>query len=340
MNPLRVWNQFWFGPISARPLGVFRVVFGLLVLANLGFLAFDLDYWFTDHGLLQGNEALEMAGPLRISPLLWLQDPVSVRIFFAATAVVGCKFTLGWHTRIASIALYLMMLSIHQRNLLTNSGADALVMVMVFYMMLAPCGAAFSLDARRARRKRGTDAEPLILPWAQRLIQLQLCLIYFITAVFKCNGASWMNGTALHYVIQNTEVGHPFLAWLAAYPILINLMTYGAILTEISLAYLLWFRATRPWAILVGVSLHTSIHLCVNIPIFGEVMTACYLTFLSAEEINTLLRYLNPKNWFPAKAQAPRPVMPGRVDPPSQVPSPHWHQPAYEEETVSSHSFS
>lgn len=35
MNPWRAWNTFWFGPISARPLGAFRIVFGLVVLANL-----------------------------------------------------------------------------------------------------------------------------------------------------------------------------------------------------------------------------------------------------------------------------------------------------------------
>ena len=25
MNPLRAWNTFWFRPVSARPLGAFRV---------------------------------------------------------------------------------------------------------------------------------------------------------------------------------------------------------------------------------------------------------------------------------------------------------------------------
>ena len=30
MNPIRAWNRFWFAPVSARPLGAFRVVFGLL----------------------------------------------------------------------------------------------------------------------------------------------------------------------------------------------------------------------------------------------------------------------------------------------------------------------
>src|SRR3954468_14456443 len=110
MNPLREWNRFWFNPISARPLGAFRIVFGLLVLANLAFLAFDIDYWYTDAGMLHGTEARELAGPFRLSPLQWIQDPLSVRVFFAATAVLGVLFTLGWRTRVVGVLLYLAML--------------------------------------------------------------------------------------------------------------------------------------------------------------------------------------------------------------------------------------
>ena len=69
MNPLRAWNRFWFSPISARPLGVFRIIFGLAVLAHLGFISVDLDLWYTDAGLLQGEQARLAGMPMRYSPL-------------------------------------------------------------------------------------------------------------------------------------------------------------------------------------------------------------------------------------------------------------------------------
>jgi hypothetical protein len=328
MNPFREWNRFWFGPISARPLGAFRVVFGLLLLANLAFLAYELDYWYTDAGLLQGTEAREAAGPLRFSPLLWVGDPLSVRLFFGATTVVAVLFTLGWQTRIMGVLLYLMMLSIHHRNVVSNCGADALVVIMLFYAMLSPCGAAFSLDAVRAARKRGTLADPLIVPWAQRLIQLQLSLIYFNTAVLKCHGSSWLGGTALHYVLNNTEVGRSQLMWLVEYPLAINALTYVALFAELALPFLLWFRPTRVWAALAGLGLHAGVLFTVNVPIFGEVMTACYLVFLAPDEIDALLRRLNPCSWFrrTSPSRAPLATIPGRVDSPSGVAGPH--QPA------------
>lgn len=333
MNPVRAWNQFFFARVSARPLGFFRIVFGTLVLGNLGFLAFDINYWFTDAGILQGTEAAQIAGPLRFSVLNTVRDPLSVRVFFAATAAVAVLFILGWHTRIIGVLLYLLMLQIHHRNVVTNSGADTLLLVMLFYTVLSPCGAALSLDALRTRRRRGTVAEPLIVPWAQRLIQLQLCLIYLDTAVLKCNGTTWLNGTALHFVLHNSEVGRSLLTGLADYPVLINVMTVAALWVELALPFLLWFRATRPWAIVAGLGLHAGVLLTVNVPIFGEVMTACYLPFLTVTELDTIFRRANPKNWF-GRRQAPAAlaVVPGRVDPPASLAGPHLPVPAPETE--------
>lgn len=329
MNPFRAWNRFWFAPISARPLGAFRIVFGLLMLANLAFLAFELDYWFTNTGLIQGTEARELAGPLRLSPLHWVDDPVSVRLFFGATAAVTVLFTVGWQTRIMGVLLYLMMLSIHQRNIVTNCGADTLILIMLFYAMLSPCGAAFSFDARRTARRRGTLASPLIVPWAQRLIQLHLALIYFNTAILKCNGSTWLGGTALHFVLNNNEVGRSQLLGLVEYPIAINLMTYAGLAVEFALPFFLWFRATRVVTALIGVGLHVGILFVVNAPLFGEVMTCCYLAFLAPDELDALLRRINPRHWFRRNTPSRQPVavVPGRLDSAQVLAGPHQLDP-------------
>lgn len=324
MNPVRAWNTFWFRPVSARPLGAFRVVIGLLVLVHLAFLTVDLDYWLTDRGLLQGGEARALAGPLRPSPLQWVQDPVSVRGFVAASAAVATLFTLGWHTRVMGVLLYLALLSLHHRSIPTNCGPDNLLLILIFYLMLSPCGASYSFDARRVARRRGTPAEPLIVPWAQRLIQLHLCMIYLNTAILKCNGSSWLGGTALHYVLNNPEVGRFNFSFLTAYPAFVNLLTHGGLLVEFALAFLLWNRAARPWAAAAGVALHGGVLLIVNVPLFGELMTACYLTFLTPGELESFLRALNPRLWFRSRNRTARPpVWHGRADAAEPFQGPH-----------------
>lgn len=330
MNPLREWNRFWFGPISARPLGAFRVVLGVLILANLALLSFELDYWFVDTGLLRPAEARDVSGVLRPSILHHIHGATGVRAYFVATTAVAVLFTLGWRTRVMGVILYLLMLSIQQRNVVSNCGVDTLILVMLFYAMLSPCGAAYSLDARRRQRRQGIWAEPLVIPWAQRLIQLQLSLIYLNTAILKCNGSSWLGGTALHYVINNTEVSRPHLRWLSDYPLAINGMTYLALAAEFAIPFLLWFKPTRKWTALMGLGLHAVVLLTVNVPLFGEVMCACYLAFLDPDEVQSLVRMLNPREWFQrlSKASTGSGIMlPGRVDAPSGSPTPYLLDP-------------
>ena len=109
---------------------------------------------------------------------------------------------------------------------------------------------------------------------------MQVCLIYFQSCVIKCRGEVWLNGTTVHYVLFNREFGMFNLEWLAQYPLLINLMTHSALLFEFAVAFWLWFRPTRRWAILGGILLHMGIWPVINVPGFGEMMIATYITFL------------------------------------------------------------
>ena len=295
MNPFKDWSRFLFGPISARPLGAFRIAFGLIILMYLGIMSVEFDHWYTGAGLLQGTEAREAAGPLRFSPLQYVTDPTVAHLFYAFTVAVAVGFTLGWRTRLMSVLLYLCMLSLYHRNVSSNGGPDAVPFIVTFYMMFCPSGAAYSLDALKAARKRGSAAEPLIVPWGVRLLQMQICLIYFQSTIIKLQGQLWLNGTTVHYIIFLREYRDQNLEVLAQYPLLINFMTHGAILTQFALAFWLWFRPTRRWAMLAGLALHAGIRPILNIPAFGEVMTAVYLTFLAPDELDALLRFLDPR---------------------------------------------
>jgi hypothetical protein len=298
IHPIRAWNAFFFTPTSARPLGAIRIGFGLLAMANLAFSAVDLTYWYTDAGLLRGDEARVVAGPLQFSPLSYLQDPTSARVAFAFTATAAFFLTIGLRTRLMSILFYLGMLSINNRNLVSASGADVLVMTFTFNLMLCPCGAAYSVDAWLKSRRRGTLAEPLIVPWGLRLIQIQISLVYACAGILKTGGNTWMNGSALHYVLGNSEVTRFDFTFLTQYPILINVMTFSAVAMELSLAFLIWFRSARPYVLWLGLMLHTGILVTINIPIFGELMWVGYLAFLTPPEFDALLRAVDVRRWF------------------------------------------
>lgn len=326
MHPVRSWDRWLFAPVSARPLGAFRIAFGLICLANLALLAADPDEWLTGIGYLQGPESREIAGPLRPSILQWAQAPGFVRLFLVGTAAVAVLFAIGWRTRAMGVLLYLAQLSIHHRNLMACSGADVLLICTSFYLMLAPCGAAYSLDARRRSRRGGAGpSEPVIRPWSLRLIQFQVSLVYFSTALIKAGGTTWNDGTATHYVLANTE----YRRWtfgLPDDPTLTGFLTLGALFVEFALAFLLWVKAARPYAIAAGMLLHGGIALTVNIPIFGELLVASYLTFLTGTEWDSLPGAFGVRRW--GRRELTRPAKPSQAPPRSALRGPHFPTPA------------
>jgi hypothetical protein len=298
IHPIRAWNRFFFGLVSAKPLGAIRILYGLLALANLAFCAVDLDYWYTDSGLLRGDESWVIAGPLQPSPLHFLQDATSVRVAFALTATFAALLMIGWRTKLMSILFYVGMLFIHNRNLVSSSGADVLLLVYGFNLMLSPCGAAYSVDSWLATRRRGTAASPLILAWPVRLIQLQVGLVYAMAAILKTGGSLWLNGSALHFVLNNTEVTRFDVSFLTQYPLLINVMTYSALAMEFSLGFFIWSRWARPFVLYLGLMLHTGILVTINIPCFGELMWIGYLSFMTPPEFDALLRAIDVRRLF------------------------------------------
>ena len=79
---------------------------------------------------------------------------------------------------------------------------------------------------------------------------------------------------------------------------LISILTLSALAVEFALAFLLWFRPSRKWIAVVGVMLHAGIVPLVNVPLFGEQMSALYLVFLAPDELDRFLGLLDPRAWF------------------------------------------
>ncbi|WZP00039.1 HTTM domain-containing protein [Isosphaeraceae bacterium EP7] len=316
MNPLRAWNRFWFAPVSARPLGLFRIAFGMLALANLALLATDMTHWFTSAGLVRGVDAPGVAGSLRYSLLQTWQSPAVVGIVFGAQALALVLLLVGWHTRLVSVAVYLLQLTLHHRNIASANDADILLIATSFALMFSPSGAAFSLDALRAARRRGTAAEPLIEPWGQRLIQIQLVLAYAMVAFYRGRGINWFDGSAVHFLLNNPELGRFRLDPLSMQPMVINALTFAAVALGGALPFLLWFKSTRSWMIAGGLTLHVGAMLVMNIPLFNELCMATYLLFMTPEELAAVARPFRSLVSARERKAAVRAEFAGRVDGP------------------------
>jgi hypothetical protein len=165
--------------------------------------------------------------------------------------------------------------------------------MMAMYLMLGPCGARYSLD-RLWRLRRGDASEPAPSTAANvaiRLLQLHLCVVYFFSALAKIEGNTWRVGTAMWWAAANYEYQSLPLTWLADWPILIAFFTHLTVFWELSYAFLVWNRFTRPWMIWTAVAIHGGIALFMGMITFGLAMIFANLSFLKPE---TVRRWVDP----------------------------------------------
>jgi hypothetical protein len=211
------WDHFFFTPQSPVPIALFRIFWGICVSAKIILLHADWLNWYGVHGwvTLQTTQVVEPGMRLNLFTVM-PQDDRWIAAFF--WVFLGCVLllTMGLWTRVMSVAVFLCLNSIDQRNLLILHGGDTFLRCAGFFLMFAPAGATFSLDRLIALR-RGTQ-DPQIqprAPWAQRIIQIELALLYLTSFFWKLKGHTWLNGTALYYVIHLHSIARfPLPRWI------------------------------------------------------------------------------------------------------------------------------
>ena len=288
MKGLRSLHSWMFDYGSPVTIGVFRMVFGAVALINLAMVALHFEAWFTERGFVPVALIERWSGGVwRLSLLENVTNDSVAATFYALTMLAALCTALGLFSRVSSVALLVGLISLHHRNPDILHSGDTLMRAMAFYVALSPSGAACSLDRLIALKAGSAPAVPAqVSLWPQRLVQIQLAVLYFTTVWHKSFGDWWLNGTATWYTSQLEEF-HRF--WVPAFldrQPFIAATTYGSLLVELSLATLVFARPMRKWVLLAGIALHAGIEYRMNIPLFGLIITSCYIAHYEGHEVS------------------------------------------------------
>jgi hypothetical protein len=186
-----------------------------------------------------------------------------------------------------SVAVFLCLNSIDQRNLLILHGGDTFLRCAGFFLMFAPAGAAFSLDRLIAIRRGRQDPQMKPrAPWAQRMIQIELALLYLTSFFWKLKGRTWLDGSALYYVIHLHSIARfPVPHWIQS-TALLRAGSWFALALEFSLGVLIWSRRFRYPLLLLGLLFHLSIEYAFNLPMFEWDILTAYILFVDASDLD------------------------------------------------------
>jgi len=280
------WNDVVFAARDPRLASVLRIGYGILLLVNLVMWAPDLRLWFSEVGLMPLAAGREIVNEHAPTVLGWSTAEWWPWLCYGVLVAAAVLLTVGWHTRIQAIVVLIGLTSFQNRNYALVDGEDTLFRLFAFYLALCPAGWAFSLDARR-RKRRGLDVPPPI-PWGLRLFQIQMSVTYLSTAIEKSLGHSdWTSGHALYYVSRLDDSfgklpvpAFPFeTLWIS------QLLTWSVLALEWGLPVLLWLRPTRRVALVVAIVFHLSIEYTMNLFLFHWLMILGVLSFAEFDEL-------------------------------------------------------
>jgi hypothetical protein len=284
----KAWEHFFFTPQSPVPIALFRILYGICVAATVILLHSDWLDWFGVHGWVSQSTMTRIEPGLRLN-LFTVMPPDDrwIAAFFWFFLAFALLLTIGLWTRFSSVAVFLCLASIQQRNTLITHSGDSFLRIAGFFLVFAPAGAALSLDRliRVRRRLEGTVIPPKA-PWAQRMIQFQLALLYFSSFLWKMKGNTWLHGTALYYVVHLHSIARfPLPGWVQ-YPEILKIGTWLTLLFEFCMGILIWFRPFRYPLLLLGLLFHLCLEYALNLPMFQWDILAAYVLFIEPADID------------------------------------------------------
>jgi Vitamin K-dependent gamma-carboxylase len=301
---VEAWNAFFFAEQSPTPVALFRIVYGLLISATLLLLRPDWLAWFGSHAWLSlpTMHQLEPGPRLDVFAIIPQNDALIDALFWIFL-VSAMLLTVGFLTRFNSVLVFLCLNSIQQRNLYITHGGDTFLRVAGFFLIFAPAGAAFSFDRliRIWRGKEGAEILPRT-PWAQRMIQFELSLLYFVTFCWKLQGAPWIQGSALYYVFHLDEFQRfPLPSWLLQ-PAMLKLATWFTLALEFSLGVLIWIKKLRYPLLAIGLLFHLFLEYSTNVPMFQWDVLSAYILFIDPADIDRATNWLRSRTRVSAHA--------------------------------------
>ncbi len=205
--------------IDLRSLALFRIALGALLLIDLGCRARLLETNYTDAGVLP--RAIMPALPRYSLHALSGGSALQI-VLFTLAAVFAAMLLAGIFTRIATVASWLLLISLHYRNPFLLDGGDMLLRQLLMWSIFLPLGERWSIDARR----RGVPPDRTsVLSAAGAALLLQFVFFYVSTGAGK-SGPEWSGeGTALQMALAQTYWSRPLGQALCKHPELLSALT-------------------------------------------------------------------------------------------------------------------
>ncbi|NNE36390.1 MAG: HTTM domain-containing protein [Rhodothermales bacterium] len=282
-----MWNDFFFAVEDPAAIGLFRICFGMVLLADAVSHVRTARYFLYPDGLLPIADF--KAQGLRSGASLFHVLPSSrltVYVILALYVLFAIGVTVGLAFRFASVGAFVCLVSIQQRFVSSANSGDRVLVLLLFLLIFSNAGKAYSLD--NIVFGRGRDGAI----WAHRLMQIQVALLYLQATLWKLKGGTWRRGEAVYYatnLITHRKRNLPALLYRKS---IFRIATYSTLLVEGAFAFLVWIPTLRYWVLGAAALLHVGLNYFMRMSIFQLVMIVALLVFVEPSDAARVVSFL------------------------------------------------
>jgi hypothetical protein len=279
----------FFGLVDSRRYDIMRMALAVASMAN------SIDIWsvrhtiFSDSGMIANYlNKNHLIYSLSIFYIPGAQSDEAVTIFFILSMLFSITLFFGFFSRVSAIATYVWIMSTFNHLPPIACGYEVILVTFSLIMLLSPLSGTWSIDGQIQQRKSKTIHCRLAPSYGIFLLQWQVFLIYFSTALYKILKPSWQNGeTVFYYLSSFYGRFSPEALW--PYRELLFILSDLTIIIEFTLPFLLWNKKTRWLGLFIGIGFHLSIGALSRLSIFSVVIIATYSSFLDSYDLNRLI---------------------------------------------------
>jgi hypothetical protein len=269
--------------IDYRALGLFRVGLALLLLGDLCARSVDLEAFYTDTGILP--RSLLQVPRFRFSFHAMTGGGHGEQFLFILATACAFLLLIGTLPRLMALSSWTLLASLDARNPLVLNHGDELLKVFLFWSIFVP------LSWRGGARGRHLSVFSAALT-------IQVCAVYFFSALLKTDSAWRISGTAVYSALSleqlSTGLGRELLNW----PGLLRAATFLVYYLELLGPLLLFVpwrnRRIREAAIVLFVAVHLGIAATLNLGLFPWVSILGWVLILPSESLDVFQRVLRP----------------------------------------------
>lgn len=236
-NAWQDWRGFLSAPVNGTSLAIFRIWFAVCMLANTWIYTIDVHIDYLKPKLFYS-----------FIPGMVMWPGPGIYIHFAVMAISAAMLGLGLYYRAAAIVFFFAHTYLFLLEKAYYQNHFYLVTLLSFLFIFLPANKAWSVDSDE------TNPSNLVPRWSVLILKLQIAIVYFYGGIAKLS-TDWLNGHPQTEFLG--QFAHePIIGQIVSHPWFAHLVTYGGIIIDLSIGFLLFWGPTFWFGALIATAFH------------------------------------------------------------------------------------